>query len=211
MLGIHDYWLFVVTGILLNLTPGQDTFYILGRSITQGVRAGVASALGITVGSLAHTFMAAVGLSAILAASATAFTVVKLAGAAYLVYLGVRMIVARNSASPLTDARGNNAVSSFAAFRDGLVTNVLNPKVALFFLALMPQFIAPTSDSKVLAFIALGLTFVTTGTIWCLVLAASAGRLRDFFTRHPQRLALLSRAAGGLFVVLGVRLAVSRA
>jgi threonine/homoserine/homoserine lactone efflux protein len=211
MLGIHDYWLFVVTGVLLNLTPGQDTFYILGRSITQGVRAGIASALGITVGSLAHTFMAAVGLSALLAASATAFTVVKLAGAAYLVYLGVRMIVARNPGSTLTDAHNGNTASSFAAFRDGLVTNVLNPKVALFFLALMPQFIEPTSESKVLAFIALGLTFVTTGTIWCLVIAVSAGRLRDFFARHPQRLALLSRAAGGLFVVLGVRLAVSRA
>src|SRR5687767_5184241 len=115
MLGIHDYWLFVVTGVLLNLTPGQDTFYILGRSTTQGVRAGIASALGITVGSLAHTFMAAVGLSALLAASATAFTVVKLAGAAYLVYLGVRMIVARNPGSTLTDAHNGNTASSFAA------------------------------------------------------------------------------------------------
>lgn len=210
MLGIHDYWLFVATGVLLNLTPGQDTFYILGRSITQGVRAGVASALGITVGSLTHTLLAAVGLSAILAASATAFTVVKLAGAAYLVYLGVRMLAARGSLSSAPDARAVERASSFAAFRDGLVTNVLNPKVALFFLALMPQFIDPTSDSKVLAFVALGLTFVTTGTVWCLVLAIAAGRLRAFFARHPRRLGLLSRAAGGLFVVLGVRLAVSR-
>jgi threonine/homoserine/homoserine lactone efflux protein len=210
MLGIHDYWLFVLTGVLLNLTPGQDTFYILGRSIAQGVRAGVASAFGISVGSLVHTFMAAVGLSAILAASATAFTVIKFVGAAYLVYLGVRMLTARDSASPLTDAHPRTAGSSLAGFRDGLLTNVLNPKVALFFLALMPQFIEPTSDSKVLAFIALGLTFVTTGTIWCLVLAISAGKVRDFFVRHPRRLTVLSRAAGGLFVVLGARLAVSR-
>ena len=94
MLGIHDYWLFVTAGVLLNLTPGQDTFYILGRSIAEGVRAGVASALGIMVGSLLHTAMAAIGLSAILATSASAFIVVKLVGAAYLVYIGVRMLVA---------------------------------------------------------------------------------------------------------------------
>jgi threonine/homoserine/homoserine lactone efflux protein len=210
MLGIHDYWLFVLTGVLLNLTPGQDTFYILGRSIAQGVRAGVASAFGISVGSLVHTLMAAVGLSAILAASATAFTVIKLVGAAYLIYLGVRMLTARSCASPLAEAQAGTAASSLAAFRDGLLTNVLNPKVALFFLALMPQFIEPTSDSKVLAFVALGLTFVMTGTIWCLVLAVSAGKLRDFFVRHPKRLTMLSRAAGGLFVALGARLAVSR-
>ena len=94
MLGIHDYWLFVAAGVLLNLTPGQDTFYILGRSIAEGTRSGVASALGIAVGSLFHTAMAALGLSAVLATSASAFLVVKLVGAAYLVYLGVRMLMA---------------------------------------------------------------------------------------------------------------------
>ena len=208
MLGIHDYWLFVATGVLLNLTPGQDTFYILGRSVAQGTRIGVASALGIGAGSLAHTAMAAVGLSALLAASAYAFTVVKLGGAAYLVYLGVRML-----AAPSVDERlisGTWAGSALTAFRDGALTNILNPKVALFFLALMPQFIDPASDAKVLAFVVLGLTFVTTGTLWCLVLALGAGRLRDFFVRHPKRMSVVSRAAGGLFVVLGVRLAVSR-
>jgi threonine/homoserine/homoserine lactone efflux protein len=210
MLGIHDYWLFVATGVLLNLTPGQDTFYILGRSIAHGVRAGVASAFGIGAGSLIHTAMAAVGLSAILATSATAFAIVKLVGAIYLVYLGVRMIAATNPARDFTATQGATKSSSWVAFRDGLLTNVLNPKVALFFLALMPQFIGPTSDSKVLAFVALGLTFITTGTIWCLVLALSAAKLRDMFDRHPSRLTSFSRAAGGLFVILGVRLAASR-
>lgn len=209
MLGIHDYWLFVAAGVVLNLTPGQDTFYILGRSVAQGARIGVASALGIGAGSLVHTALAAAGLSAILAASATAFVVVKLAGAAYLVYLGVRMMMA-DTARELVPAGGGRMASASVAFRDGVVTNVLNPKVALFFLALMPQFIEPTSDTKVLAFLALGITFITTGTIWCLVLALAAGRVRHLCSRHPERLSLLSRVAGGLLIGLGLRLAVTR-
>ena len=208
MLGIHDYWLFVATGVLLNLTPGQDTFYILGRSIAEGTRSGVASAMGIAVGSLVHTAMAAVGLSAVLATSASAFTAVKLVGAAYLVYLGVRMLIGSKSQDP--SAARSRATGTLGAFRDGILTNVLNPKVALFFLALMPQFIAPESNAKVAAFVALGLTFVTTGTVWCLVLAVSAGKLRRFFLRHPGGMSAVSRVAGGVFVLLGLRLAVSR-
>lgn len=208
MLGIHDYGLFVVTGILLNLTPGQDTFFVLGRSIAQGTRMGIASAFGISAGSLLHTAMAAVGLSAILATSAYAFTIVKLVGAAYLVYLGTRMLMTRAVASRLASSTGDS--SSLTAFRDGTLTNILNPKVALFFLALMPQFIDPASDTKVLAFIVLGLTFITTGTIWCLVLAISAGHARHLFVRHPKVLDFVSKIAGGLFVMLGLRLAVSR-
>src|SRR5215471_4228972 len=154
MLGIHDYWLFVASGVLLNLTPGQDTFYILGRSIAEGTRSGVASALGIAVGSVLHTAMAALGLSAVLATSASAFAVVKFFGAAYLVYLGVRMFMTANTGEPRR-LRGTGALG---AFRDGIVTNVLNPKVALFFLALMPQFIDRDSNTKVAAFIVLGLT-----------------------------------------------------
>lgn len=206
MLGIHDYWLFVVSGVLLNLTPGQDTFFILGRSIADGTRSGLASALGITVGSLLHTAMAAVGLSAVLATSASAFTVVKILGAAYLIYLGVRMLTTAQANEP-TGVHGTGALSSF---RDGVLTNVLNPKVALFFLALMPQFIEPDSDTKVLAFVALGLTFVATGTVWCLILVIFASKLRGFFVRHPRGWRAVSQVAGGLFILLGLRLAVSR-
>jgi threonine/homoserine/homoserine lactone efflux protein len=208
MLGIHDYWLFVVTGVLLNLTPGQDTFFILGRSIAHGPRAGIASALGIAAGSLIHTALAALGLSAILTTSASAFLIVKLAGAAYLFYLGIGMLFARRSAGTTLAAGGNASVHS--AFRDGIVTNLLNPKVALFFLALMPQFIDPASGTKALAFIALGGTFVFTGALWCITLAVAAGAIRGFFGRNPRTLNGVSRAAGALFVGLGVRLAVSR-
>jgi threonine/homoserine/homoserine lactone efflux protein len=210
MLGIHDYWLFVLTGVLLNLTPGQDTMFILGRSLTGGPRAGVASALGIGVGSLFHTFAVAAGLSAILAASPAAFLIVRIAGALYLVYLGARLLFTKalqDSDLPVTPVNEGNTGS---AFRQGIVTNVLNPKVALFFLALLPQFIEPDSASKTLAFLTLGLTFVMTGTLWCLVLALGAARLRQFFRGNPHMRTTIDRVTGGLFIALGIRLAADR-
>ncbi len=207
MLGIHDYGLFVATGVLLNLTPGQDTLYILGASIANGRRIGVASALGISAGCIVHTIAAALGLSAILATSTTAFFAVKLAGAAYLIYLGIRALVSPpDTISPLLHSA---ATPTGLAFRRGVLTNVLNPKVALFFLALLPQFIDSDSPSKVAAFVGLGLTFVATGTVWCLFLALTASRIRGFFVTHPRFLAYVSQASGALFVVLGLRLAVT--
>ena len=210
MLGIHAYPVFVLTGILLNLTPGQDTMFIIGRSLANGTRAGVAAAFGICVGSIGHTLLAALGLSAILAASPLAFTLVKLAGAIYLVYLGARLLLTKH---PHREARlpgppARAAVRS--AFTQGILTNLLNPKVALFFLALLPQFIDPASARKTLAFVALGATFVTTGLIWCLVLAAAAGRLQAFFRRNPSAGVLLDRMVGTLFLALGARLAWTR-
>ena len=207
-LGIHNYWLFVATGVLLNLTPGQDTLYILGRSIAQGRRIGVASALGIGAGSVVHTLAAALGLSAVLATSASAFIALKVVGAAYLVYLGIRMLIARTAAIGAPDAAG--VVDTWTAFRQGMLTNVLNPKVALFFLALMPQFIEPDSPAKVAAFLALGSTFIVTGTVWCLVLAVGASRVRSFFAGRPRALQGFSQASGVLFIYLGLRLAASK-
>ena len=132
--------MFVLSGILLNLTPGQDTVYIVGRSVSQGRRAGLLSVLGIVSGSVIHTVAAAFGLSAILATSAQAFVVVKLAGAAYLAYLGIKMLLERptsvEAAAEFTPER------DWAVYRAGLLTNVSNPKVALFFLAFLPQFVA---------------------------------------------------------------------
>ena len=209
MLGIHGYWLFVVSGILLNLTPGPDTMFILGRSLTGGARAGVAAALGICVGSIAHTLLAALGLSAILATSALAFTVVKVAGATYLIYLGLRLVLTRAAQAAEGPAAAGAGVPR-SAFVQGIVTNLLNPKVALFFLALLPQFIDPASEHKTLAFLALGATFITTGLLWCLVLAVAAGRLQGFFRRNPHVRVLIDRAVGGLFLLLAGRLAWAR-
>jgi RhtB (resistance to homoserine/threonine) family protein len=208
MLGIHDFGLFLAAGVLLNLTPGPDTAYICGRSIAQGREAGVASALGICVGSIFHTCAAALGLSAILATSALAFGAIKLLGGAYLIFLGVKMILERSGQLSLPSNFRHRTTA--AAFRQGVLTNILNPKVALFFLAFLPQFIDPASGTKVFAFLFLGLSFVTTGTIWCLILAwfasASSKRLRTNETVAQW----LNRTAGALFVFLGVRLATAK-
>jgi RhtB (resistance to homoserine/threonine) family protein len=208
MSGIHDFGLFLVAGFLLNLTPGPDTLYILGRSVAQGREAGVASAFGISVGSIFHTCAAALGLSAILATSALAFVAIKVLGGAYLVFLGIKMILDRRR--ELTLPSNFRRRTTLAAFRQGVLTNLLNPKVALFFLAFLPQFIDPASNMKIAAFMTLGLTFVTTGTIWCLVLAWFASsfskRLRDNETVAQW----LNRTAGAIFVFLGLRLATAK-
>lgn len=205
MLGIHDYALFVSTAFLLNLTPGPDTLYILGRSLAQGRRSGVASVLGISSGCLVHTLAAALGLSAVLMASGTAFNLVKILGAAYLVFLGIQML---RSKTPLhAGLVPMKKDSVWAIYRQGVVTNVLNPKVALFFLALLPQFVSRDSAHPVLALLALGLTFVGTGTLWCLCLAFGAASLHTRMQRHPKVSLWIARFAGLTFLGLGVRLA----
>jgi threonine/homoserine/homoserine lactone efflux protein len=207
MFGIHNFELFLATGILLNLTPGPDTAYILGRSIAQGRRAGIASAFGIGIGSIGHTMAAALGLSAFLAASALAFMAIKYIGGAYLIYLGARMLLSRTHELRVpSHFRSNEAV---AAFRQGIITNLLNPKVALFFLAFLPQFIDPASPMKVPAFVVLGLTFVTTGTLWCLVLAWFASAFSERLRGSATVASILNRAVGSVFVFLGLRLATS--
>jgi RhtB (resistance to homoserine/threonine) family protein len=208
MFGIHDFGLFLVTGILLNLAPGPDTAYIVGRSLAQGREAGVASAFGISVGSLFHTLAAALGLSAILAASAWAFGFVKIVGGGYLIFLGIKMVLERQQR---LDVDSNfRRSTTMATFRQGILTNILNPKVALFFLAFLPQFIDPASNAKVAAFITLGLTFVMTGTTWCLVLALFASAFSERLRGNQTIAGLLNRAVGVLFVFLGVRLAATR-
>lgn len=208
MFGIHDFGLFLTTGILLNLAPGPDTAYIVGRSIAQGRAAGIASALGITIGSIFHTCAAALGFSAILAASAWAFGAVKIIGGGYLVFLGLKMLLERRAR--LNVPSDFDRSTTMAAFRQGILTNILNPKVALFFLAFLPQFIDPTSDAKVAAFITLGLSFVITGTSWCLILAFFASAFSERLRGNQSVAAILNRAVGALFVFLGLRLAAIR-
>jgi RhtB (resistance to homoserine/threonine) family protein len=208
MFGIHDFGLFLAAGILLNLTPGPDTAYILGRSIAQGREAGVASALGISLGSIFHTCAAALGLSAILATSALAFGAIKLLGGAYLIFLGTKMLLDRRKQLSLPSNFRRR--TTIAAFRQGILTNILNPKVALFFLAFLPQFIDPASSAKILAFVTLGLAFVTTGTIWCLILAWFASAFSQRLRANETISQWLNRTAGAVFVFLGIRLATTR-
>jgi threonine/homoserine/homoserine lactone efflux protein len=208
MFGTQHYSLFLPSGILLNLTPGQDTLYIVGRSIAQGRRAGLLSAFGISCGAVIHTLAAALGLSAILATSAPAFTAVKLVGSAYLVYLGVRMWL---DCSANSQGLGEFArAGSWGIYRAGVLTNLLNPKVALFYLAFLPQFVDPLAHSKLVAFLFLGASFLTTGTIWCVFLALAASGIGSRLRTSTWASVIIRRAAGALFVGLGVRLAVSK-
>jgi threonine/homoserine/homoserine lactone efflux protein len=206
MLGIHELWLFVASGLLLNITPGPDTAYIIGRSIQLGWRGGAAAALGISCGCLVHVLGAAIGLSALLMASSAAFLVVKLVGAAYLVLTGLQMLLSRPK--PIADMTGQAGETSIGRiFWQGTLTNVLNPKVALFFLAFLPQFVAADAPYKALAFLFLGLIFIINGTLWCLGVAAFAARAAGRIRGSAGVIAWINRSLGGLFIYLGVRVA----
>lgn len=210
MFGTHDLWVFVVAGLLLNVTPGPDTLYVVARTSTQGLRAGAVAALGIGAGTLVHISAAALGLSAILAASATAFTIVKFAGAAYLVYVGISLILA---SYPPAEAGNTPAIAPAAlrkVFVQGFLTNVLNPKVALFFLAFLPQFVAPDAPSKPLAFLFLGVIFNLNGTLWNLFVAWSAARISGGLRRSAAFTKWFERSVGSIFVFLGIRLALAK-
>ena len=209
MFGTQHLALFIASGLLPNITPGQDTLYILGRTISQGRRAGVLSVVGLISGAIILTLAAAFGLAAILAASASAFVVIKFAGAAYLVYLGIRMMLSGPETAGAKSSTFNKD-SDWSIYRAGLLSNVLNPKVALFFMAFLPQFVAPTADSRVLAFLFLGAVFIFNGTLWCLFLVWAASAVNRRLRGRPSSGLLLKRAVGAMFVGLGVRLAVSK-
>jgi threonine/homoserine/homoserine lactone efflux protein len=211
MLGIHDLWLFIISGLLLNVIPGPDTAYIIGRSVQLGWRGGVAAALGIGAGCLVHVFSAAIGLSALLAASSAAFTLVKWAGAGYLCFIGVKMLLSRQQAPPDNSATAGGAITLRQVFLQGALTNVLNPKVALFFLAFLPQFVGADSSHKAAAFLLLGLIFVCNGTLWCLGVAAFAAKAAGRIRQSGRALLWINRTLGGLLVYLGVRVAMLQA
>jgi threonine/homoserine/homoserine lactone efflux protein len=213
MFGIHDLALFVVSGLLLNIMPGPDSLLIMTRSATQGWRAGSAAALGIGTGTFVHIVGAALGLSAILATSAAAFTVVKLLGAAYILYLAVGMLLTKRG-----DKRGDGVEKQLVIaplplrriYGQGILTNVLNPKVALFFLAFVPQFIDANAPHKALAFLILGAIFNINGMLWCHALALFTAQARARLKLNPAVTQWLNRATGGLFVWLGVKLALAK-
>lgn len=214
-LAVHDLPLFLVAALLVNLTPGPDMLFVAGSSAVHGRRAGVLAALGVGAGCLLHVALAAVGLSALLAASAAAFTLVKWVGAAYLVWVGISMLRAR--ARTDASAGGEPAGVTLAqgasrVFWQGAWTNALNPKVALFFLAFLPQFIVPGAPRQALSFLALGLVFTVGGVAVNVGVALLTHRLRQGLSGRGASArigAWVQRAAGALFVGLGLKLAFS--
>ncbi len=209
MFGTQDLWLFVISGLLLNMTPGPDSMLIMARSAGQGFKAGAAAVLGIGSGTCLHIAAAAFGLSALLATSAEAFLLIKLLGAAYLLYIGVQML---RTKTPTNAAQPAPAVASLGTiYRQGLLTNVLNPKVALFFLAFLPQFVAPDASDNTVAFLFLGAIFNFNGMLWCLLLAWTSAVAAKRVKTSQQVKLWLNRTVGALFVALGLKLALSRA
>ncbi|UCD91041.1 MAG: LysE family translocator [Desulfobacterales bacterium] len=208
MFGIQNFSLFLVSCILLNITPGQDTMYILGRSIAQGRKAGMISVLGIMSGVLVHTLLAAFGLSVILATSSLAFSIVKYLGAGYLVWIGLGFLLKGESDSRLETVKTEQK-KSWTIYRQGVLTNVLNPKVSLFFLSFLPQFVVPQADFIFVPFLILGMTFFTTGSIWCLVLVCGSTWLKGKIQHQTPMGGITKKLTGALFVGLGVKLAFS--
>ncbi len=219
MFGIHDLPLFVLSGLLLNITPGPDMLYIIGRGSAHGPRAGMVAALGVGAGCMVHVAAASLGLSVLLAASATAFSVVKLAGAAYLVWVGICLLRTRANggaeggtgdvSAEAARPAGNGCAGTRAVFLQGFLTNALNPKVALFFLAFLPQFIDPAAPQKSWAFLLLGLIFTLNGTLWNLFVGWSAARIAGRMSRGGALSAWFNRGVGAIFLYLGCRLALA--
>ena len=206
MLGIHDLYLFIAAALLLNVTPGPDTALVIGQSMRHGLRGGVLASLGVSAGCYVHIAAAAIGLSALLLTSALAFTVIKWIGVCYLCYVGLRMLLARETAFQATD---DQPKASNSIFWQGFLTNVLNPKVALFFLAFLPQFIDANAPQKALAFVFLGLIINVGGTVWLLMVAWAASRTTSAIRGSARIKLWLERAIGAMFVALGVKLALS--
>ncbi len=203
--------LFIAAGWLLNLTPGPDVLYIVTNALRSGARAGVMAGLGITAGCFVHIFVAAIGVGALLATSSSAFAVLKWTGAAYLVWIGIKMLRSKAKPSPvqqLTALASSAPVRLKAVFIGGFWTNVLNPKVAIFFLAFVPQFIAADAPNKSLAFVLLGVLFnlnaIPVNSAWALTAAWMARR-----SAVQRGMHWLDRVAGALFIGFGVKLALT--
>lgn len=209
MFETHDFALFMVAGLVLNVTPGPDMLYIIGCSTTQGWRAGAAAALGIGAGCFVHIAAAALGLSAVIAASATAFMILKVIGATYLVYVGLSLVLSSHSSAKDISAIALAPATARAVFMQGFFTNVLNPKVALFFLAFVPQFISLDAPHKALAFLFLGLVFNFNGTLLNMFVAWFAART-SVGLRSSKFATWLNRCIGAFFVYLGLRLAFAK-
>ena len=206
--GIFDYQAFLISALIFAVTPGLDTAFVLNKALGCGRKSALAAACGVNAGILVHTAIGALGLSAVLATSTQAFAVIKYAGAAYLLYLGIRTLCAKARTGQFV--HGQCAPESiFKSFESGLVANVLNPKVALFVLAFFPQFIDPSFATNTRAFLVLGISYAAVGLAWYLCLAWFAGSLGETLRKTPSFEKWLNRASGIVFILLGVKIALT--
>ena len=204
----QNFWVFALAALMLNLTPGNDMIYVASRSAGQGVRAGIVSALGIMGGCFVHMLAAVAGLSAIIAQSALAFDIIKYIGAAYLVYLGIRMLTDKKKKFTI---QAISEISSYKKiFWQGVVTNVLNPKVALFFLALLPQFIDIDSGRTSLHILFLGIWFNISGTTVNILVAILFGKISSWLSNSPGFIQWQGRISGMLLIGLGIKVALTK-
>lgn len=199
------FWMFALTGLLLNLTPGNDMLYVMARSSGQGTKAGIVSALGIGGGCLVHILAAVVGLSALLAQSALAFTLIKYMGAAYLFYLGTKAILSKTQ--KVDTVQSLPQLSYRKIFWQGVITNVLNPKVALFFLAFLPQFVDVQKGDTALQILFLGTWFNFSGTIVNTLVALLFGKIGGLLSDNPAFVLWQQRITGLVLVGLGIKIA----
>ncbi|EJQ16335.1 LysE family translocator [Bacillus cereus] len=207
MYGIINYEVFLLTGILLNLIPGADTMYIVGRSISQGRKAGVYSVFGIITGSLVHTLFVAFGLSIILTKSVVLFNIIKIIGVIYLVYLGIKMVLDKTN---VDFQASSNKLNIRKIYIQGLLTSLTNPKVSLFFIAFLPQFI-DTKASSPIPFIILGLTFTATGLLWCLFVAYFSSYVTKKLRGNQKVGMILNKVTGMIFIGMGLKLLQTKA
>ncbi|HKY05477.1 MAG TPA: LysE family translocator [Blastocatellia bacterium] len=200
----ENFSIFLIATVTLNLTPGPDMMYVLARSVGQGRKAGIVSVLGGSTGRLLHTFAAAFGLSALLLSSPVAFDVIKYAGAIYLVYLGVRALIEREALAAVAEIEQS---SLRRIYGQGFLTNALNPTVALFFLAFLPQFVDAGRGAVVGQMVLLGLIFTASATFWSTSIALLAGSVGNWLRRHPGAARAQRKVMGCVFIALGLRLA----
>jgi len=200
----HPY-LFFIASLLLNLTPGNDMLYVASRSISQGTRAGIVSALGISVGCFVHILAAVLGISIIIAKSAYAFEIIKFAGAGYLIYLGVKSIIAKPNVDTKTEKPSK--ADYWKLFKQGIITNALNPKVAIFFLSFLPQFIDTASPYFKIQLFTLGVWFDLQGSLLLIIVVFILGKAKNFFKQKPKLWLIQEKITGFILIGLGVRIA----
>ena len=206
MLGIEQAAGFFAAAVLVTLWPGPDNLMVLSLGISRGRAQGVAFGLGCALGCLSHTTLAALGVSALIAASATAFLALKIAGGLYLVWLGIQAMRSHASINPATKPGEAGAESLWSLFSKGLIANAVNPKVILFFLAFLPQFVDSARGSAAWQIALLGIVFTAQAVAIFSAIGYFAGHLGELFRRHPSAGAWLDRIAGGVFILLGLRL-----